>query len=138
MNDRSCTSNQDWRLMGQERFLQAVKLYWRKHTRYNETWDHDHCEFCGAKFMVEDYPDVLHEGYSTENQYYWICEKCFEDLKEKFQWEVAESRSENSDDASQQPLCLTRAFGAPLYRGFFACVWNDCLVGSSGSVGVSR
>ncbi len=96
MNDESSLLNGDWRLMGQERFLQAVKLYWRKYTRYSETWDHDHCAFCSAKFMVEDYPDVLHEGYSTEDQYYWVCKNCFEDFKERFQWEVIKSKDERT------------------------------------------
>ena len=50
--------------------------------------DHDHCEFCWAKFMVEDYPDVLHEGYSTLDEYRWVCKGCFEDFKESFQWRV--------------------------------------------------
>lgn len=57
----------DWRLQGQEKYLKGVELRWQVYRRYPEKpdWDHDHCEFCWAKFMVEDYPDVLHEGYST-------------------------------------------------------------------------
>ena len=77
----------DWRLTGQDSFLHGVKLIWSKYTRHSETWDHDHCEFCGAKFMVEDTPDALHEGYATEDRYHWVCENCFEDFKERFQWE---------------------------------------------------
>lgn len=85
-------SPDDWRLMGQEKFLKGVRLVKQAYRRYplNPEWDHDHCEFCGAKFMVEDYPDVLHEGFSTENDYYWVCEKCFFDFKEYFAWEVLE------------------------------------------------
>jgi hypothetical protein len=83
----------DWRLTGQEKFLQGVTLYHRQYRRYaqNPTWDHDHCDFCGDKFMVEDYPDVLHEGYSTVDDYHWICEKCYEDFKSIFQWMVIEN-----------------------------------------------
>ena len=78
----------DWRLTDQEQYLKGVTLYWREYTRWSESWDHDHCEFCWAKFMVEDYPDVLHEGYTTEDQYRWICKKCFEDFKNMFEWKI--------------------------------------------------
>jgi len=39
--------------------------------------------------MVEDVPDVLHEGYCTLDDYHWICGKCFDDFKELFGWRVA-------------------------------------------------
>jgi predicted Fe-S protein YdhL (DUF1289 family) len=41
-----------------------------------------------AKFMVEDYPDVLHVGYATLDEYHWICEDCFRDFREDFEWKV--------------------------------------------------
>lgn len=78
----------DWRLTGQEKYLKGVTLYWREYTRSSESRDHDHCEFCWAKFMVEDHPDVLHEGYTTEDEYRWICKKCFEDFKEILAWKI--------------------------------------------------
>jgi hypothetical protein len=83
----------DWRLQGQERYLKGVTLTLRKYERYapNPSWDHDHCEFCGAKFMVEDVPDVLHEGYCTADQYRWICVGCFTDFREHFEWKVEET-----------------------------------------------
>jgi len=46
----------DWRLGGQDRYLKGVTLLRRAYTRYREGWDHDHCAFCWAKFMVEDGP----------------------------------------------------------------------------------
>ncbi len=82
----------DWRLSGQERYLQGATLYWKPYTRYREDWDHDHCEFCWAKFMVEDYSDVLHEGYATEDDYRWICESCFEDFKDMFEFKLGQSK----------------------------------------------
>jgi len=80
----------DWRLQGQEKYLKGVELRWQVYRRYPEKpdWDHDHCEFCWAKFIVEDYPDVLHEGCSTLDEYRWVCKGCFEDFKESFQWRV--------------------------------------------------
>jgi hypothetical protein len=83
--------NADWRLHGQERYLKGANLVFRKYQRYakNPSWDHDHCAFCAAKFMTEDLPDVLHEGYSTEDESRWICPSCFADFSDTFQWNVA-------------------------------------------------
>ena len=63
MNDENISTNGDWRLQGQEEFLQGVQLYWRHYARYSENWDHDHCEFCGVKFMVEDLRRSLWHKY---------------------------------------------------------------------------
>jgi hypothetical protein len=78
----------DWRLQGQERYLTGVTLVRRGYRKYpeNPEWDHDHCEFCSAKFMVGDQPDFLHEGYCTEDEYRWICETCVADFKDRFGW----------------------------------------------------
>lgn len=77
----------DWRLCGQEDYLKGVTLQRKRYQRYSSTWDHDHCEFCWAKFAEEDLiPDALHEGYTTADDYHWICESCFEDFKEQFEW----------------------------------------------------
>ena len=83
----------DWRLAGQESFLKGVTLVRRPYRRSlkNPNWDHDHCAFCWAKFMVEDHPGTLHEGYSTEDEYHWICLTCFEDFKDAFDWRVREA-----------------------------------------------
>jgi len=79
----------DWRLGGQERFLKGVTLVKRRYRRSsNPNWDHAHCAFCWAKFMVEDHPGVLHEGYSTEDDYHWVCPTCFADFREMFEWHV--------------------------------------------------
>jgi hypothetical protein len=80
----------DWRLNGQEEYLQGVALTKRQYHSplNNPEWDHDHCEFCNAKFMVEDAPDVLHDGYCTEDEYYWICSQCFADFWQYFEWTV--------------------------------------------------
>ena len=77
----------DWRLQGQEKYLLGVRLVWKKYSRYSQDWDHDHCEFCWAKFMQEEGPDILHEGYATEDNYRWVCQKCYNDFKEMFKWQ---------------------------------------------------
>jgi hypothetical protein len=86
------TDDNDWRLRKQERYLEGAVLVRRQYRRYapNPSWDHDHCEFCWAKFMVEDFAGVLHEGYCTVDDYRWICEQCFTDFKDRFGWSVKE------------------------------------------------
>jgi len=78
----------DWRLQGQEQYLTGVQLRRRpdRENPKNDQWDHDHCEFCWAKFMVEEEPAVLHEGYCTEDEYRWICDTCVADFKDRFRW----------------------------------------------------
>jgi len=84
-------TDEDWRLQGQEAYLTGVTLYHKEYTRYSEAWDHDHCEFCGISFAeVGLIPEALHVGYTTSDNYRWICDKCFLDFKDTFQWNVAE------------------------------------------------
>ena len=83
----------DWRLNFQERYLKGAALEWKRYRAWSRTWDHDHCEFCGAKFS-EDQPDALREGYTTTGEhangaeYHWICRGCFDDFAELFEWRV--------------------------------------------------
>lgn len=80
----------DWRVSGQKRYLKGVKLVRRKYRQNprNPDWDHDHCEFCWATFCLENHPDCLKEGYTTLDDYHWVCPTCFEDFKYLFKWEV--------------------------------------------------
>jgi len=79
----------DWRLQGREQFLSNAILYWRDwHEKYAGS-DHDHCEFCFAKFMDrEDITDVLREGYTTEDQHRWVCANCAGDFAESFKFKL--------------------------------------------------
>ena len=79
----------DWRLTGQEGYLKGAKLQRVAYCASSVSNDHDHCEFCGAKFMAEPGSDMLTEGYCTEDRYRWICEQCFNDFKGQFQWNIA-------------------------------------------------
>ena len=79
----------DWRLQGQEEYLMHRTLAFVPYFQWSKTWDHEHCEFCSAKFSR--HADDLHEGYVTaDNRRTWICPECFEDFKEMFQWELAD------------------------------------------------
>jgi len=76
----------DWRRQGQEKYLMGVKLIYHKYHMPRPEWDHDHCEFCGIKFTLNN--NDLKKGYSTEDGYYWICDQCFNDFKSEFNWQV--------------------------------------------------
>lgn len=81
-------SKDDWRLQGQETALLGKTFYWRKYKAYNDTWEHDHCAFCWGKFAEGNCPEELHEGYTTEDKYHWVCQECFKDFKEMFRWQI--------------------------------------------------
>lgn len=78
----------DWRLQGQESYLQSVVLERTTYSPPRPGWDHDHCEFCFAKFMDSDAADVLRVGYKTVADAHWICDACFADFKTRFKWTV--------------------------------------------------
>jgi hypothetical protein len=81
----------DWRL-DQIRHLHGQKLVRKPYRRYSETWDHDHCAACSAKFSELDDPSHQHEGYATGPdypkgpEYEWICIRCFDELKDETRW----------------------------------------------------
>ncbi len=79
----------DWRLDGidDDYFLIGETLIKHNYETIG-TNDHDHCEFCFSKFSFLD--GDLHFGYSTTDNYTWICEECFNDFKELFNWTVIE------------------------------------------------
>jgi hypothetical protein len=93
----------DWRLdRGQEAYLRGATLA-RKPFR----GEHDHCAFCWAKFVDPEFSraharlrrddaDVLTEGYAAlatgpegEDDYHWVCDRCYEDFRERFGWRIA-------------------------------------------------
>src|SRR4029079_7337660 len=65
---REASAVADWRL-DQIRHLHGQKLVRKQYRRYSETWDHDHCAACGAKFSELDDPSHQHEGYATGPDY---------------------------------------------------------------------
>ncbi|MBN2448559.1 MAG: hypothetical protein JXO22_17660 [Phycisphaerae bacterium] len=76
----------DWRLQGQEEYLKGITLRRATYRPYREGWDHDHCEFCGCKFSTR--PGDQNEGYTTLDEYRWICQTCYEDFKAVFAWTI--------------------------------------------------
>lgn len=77
----------DWRLFReQDKYLLGVSLVKGSYKSNNPFNDHDHCEFCMAKFGKGN--NELKEGYSTEDGSIWICPQCYDDFKEQFKWTV--------------------------------------------------
>lgn len=83
----------DWRYKNMD-LLKGVKLEFKRYRAPSETWDHDHCAGCWAKFAEFDLPDILHYGYATCEdyiygvEYEWVCEQCFIDLNSVMGWTV--------------------------------------------------
>ncbi len=77
----------DWRLQGQEQYLKGVELVLIQYSPSSPGNDHDHCEFCSEKFMVNK-PNCLTTGYTTKDRYYWVCSSCYEDFRGLFKWQL--------------------------------------------------
>jgi hypothetical protein len=80
----------DWRRRNQEHYLLGRKLVAKAYKPLRPSWDHDHCAFCWRKFSLEE--DDLKAGYTTEDEYYWVCEPCFRDFREEFKWQLITDR----------------------------------------------
>lgn len=74
----------DWRLRNQKNYLQGARLRRRPYAPPTADWDHDHCEFCMARFSLR--AGDLGEGYVTEATEHWVCPACFDDFMTDFQW----------------------------------------------------
>jgi hypothetical protein len=79
-------SDQDWRLTGQEQFLAGATLVRRAWRESRPGWDHDHCEFCWEKFSDIPTIEAIREGWTTADEYHWICDGCFHDFNDRFNW----------------------------------------------------
>ncbi len=75
----------DWRLTNQLSYLKGVEMTWRKYEAPRPDWDHDHCEFCWAKFADRSEPEILSEGFVTSEEQ-WVCASCYEDFNDLFEW----------------------------------------------------
>ena len=78
----------DWRLNGQERYLSGKRIAKVRFLKFDEEIDHAHCSFCWAKFS--DNEEDLHVGYITDDREHIICEECYNDFKDRFQWKLTE------------------------------------------------
>ena len=100
----------DWRLQGQERYLQGATLRWKSWWTADPAWDHDHCEFCwhdiGSPELAERSSKPTYtQGFVSDDDYRWICRDCFHDMRERFEWSVD---VEGSDDGLDDALAVSR------------------------------
>jgi len=76
----------DGRIRNQAAYLRGVRLEWATWTP-TATSDHEHCEFCWAKFAAASLaPDALQDGYATPDRRHWVCAPCFDDFRTDFEW----------------------------------------------------
>ncbi|HET9802681.1 MAG TPA: hypothetical protein VFP96_05555, partial [Candidatus Acidoferrum sp.] len=52
----------------------------------NQTWEHEHCVGCWAKFMENGPTEALLAGYVTVDGDNWICPNCFDELHDEMDW----------------------------------------------------
>ena len=101
----------DWRLTGQETYLQGATLVRKPYRAKGAASEHDHCAFCWAKFVDTSFSDahaamarddsaVQTEGYAAvgtgpggQGDYHWVCVACFNDFRERFEWTVVVQRT---------------------------------------------
>lgn len=74
----------DWRLTDQEQYLMNRTLIRKEYTIPLPA--HEHCDFCWKTFSLA--PGDLSWGYTTLEEDVWICDQCFEDFREQFEWKV--------------------------------------------------
>lgn len=75
----------DWRLFNQKNYLQGKLLMKACFVGTNQC-DHVHCAFCWEKIGQDE--KWLRFGYCTNDHRHWICEQCFQDFKDQFEWIV--------------------------------------------------
>ena len=96
----------DWRRMGQERYLLGAPLTLKRYQALSAEWEHEHCEFCFSTFIDPNHspqaakPLSSEPGKGTYAGYtnvdapdrpagkWWICKQCFEDFADEFGWSV--------------------------------------------------
>ncbi len=79
---------EDWRIMGQEGYLKKRTVFHKKFNVLTTPIGYRQCEFCYSIFSDE--PGKLKHGYHEPISDSWICEDCFQDFKDMFQWTVEE------------------------------------------------
>jgi hypothetical protein len=84
-------TDDDWRLMGQERYLSGAEFRRAAWSPHKEGWDHDHCAFCQGEFSAEKshHVDYTAGFVTTDGRHEWVCATCFEDFKDRFGFTVA-------------------------------------------------
>ena len=95
-HDCPVVEDDDWRLMGQERFLASAEFRRAEWSPHNEGWDHDHGAFCQSEFAAakSEHVDFTSGYVTTDGKYEWVCEPCFDDFKDRFGFTTASASNE--------------------------------------------
>ena len=51
--------------------------------------DHEHCDLCWVK--ISEYPDDIHEAYSSNQGQFWVCPECYEKYHESYHWSLIQN-----------------------------------------------
>lgn len=79
----------DWRYAGQDKGHLNAVWSWGNWRSDNPNNDHDHCEYCWAKFSARGGDDLI-QGWHDEGCQRWICDNCFQVFATHFQYKTAE------------------------------------------------
>jgi hypothetical protein len=88
-------ASDDWRLLNAERHLKGAAFRWKLYRQRTTCTDHDHCAGCMHKF-ADHVTGALTKGYAVTadyrhgEDYEWVCEDCFQALREQLEWRSAE------------------------------------------------
>ena len=88
----TCDIN-DKRWHGQDEIFANAKLHYHD---FPQNKEHQHCEFCYILFSsleTDINKGAVKEGYSTLDNEWWVCEKCFNDFDHMMTWTVVKSPS---------------------------------------------
>lgn len=85
------TWQEDWRIMGQEGYLKDKKLQHMKFNRAMCTEDNDQCDFCYS-LLDGDNQDASYAYFEPITKS-WICERCYKDFKDHFNWITEEANN---------------------------------------------
>lgn len=66
-----------------KKYLHNVQLIHKQY--FGDPNDHVHCEICWAK--ISSQAKDLHDGYYDKQSKSWICDDCFNLLKDLFGWQ---------------------------------------------------
>jgi hypothetical protein len=92
--DPTVLHREDWNWEGYE-WLIGAHWRWKDYYQRVKNLDHAHCVICNAGFSVI-YDGDHRTGYTKADQpkydddYHWICKRCFDDMKDLFNWVVVE------------------------------------------------
>ena len=92
------TWREDWRITGQESYLKGKHLHHMRFSRSFCTEDYDQCEFCWRVFDK----DIVNPEMAYFDGKHWICEECYKDFKDYFQWTVEEKEYDMPGDCARK------------------------------------